>query len=203
MLHVRDEEWVDVVRGTSPPARAAAIAAHLETCEQCERVRDLWLAVFQVTEQEHLYTPPGGVVRIARALLAAEQHPAEAAPVWAMLAFDSVREARAGIRGSPAGARHLLYLAGSLSIDLRLVAKRATTRHIAVGQVADAEQPDEGCSGCQVEIVAGERTVETTSANALGEFELQFVPEPDLALVVSVPNRRPVYVPLGNVVVGC
>ena len=29
MLHVRDEEWVDVVRGTLPPARATAIAAHL------------------------------------------------------------------------------------------------------------------------------------------------------------------------------
>jgi hypothetical protein len=203
MLHVRDEEWVDVVRGTSPPARAAAIAAHLETCEQCLRVRDLWLAVLQVTGQEHLYTPPDGVVRIARARLAAEQGTRARAPVWAMLAFDSLREAGAGLRGHAAGSRHLLFLAGSLSIDLRLVASRMTTRQIVIGQVADAEKPDEGCSGCQVEILAGERAVETTSANALGEFELQFVPEPDLALLVSVANRRPVHVPLGNVVVGC
>jgi hypothetical protein len=202
MLHVRDEEWVDVVRGTLPPARAAAIAAHLkEGCEHCVRAREVWLTVAQVAGQEHLYAPPDSAVRIARASFDPGRDATVRTPVWATLVFDSLKEAGVGVRGFPLGPRHLLYEAGPLSIDLRLLAGRATPRHILIGQVADADRPAEGCGACQIEVLAGDRALDSTSANQIGEFELQFASEPDLALLVSVGDRRPVHVPLGDVVI--
>jgi hypothetical protein len=203
MLHVRDEEWVDVVRGTLPPARAAAIAAHLkEGCDRCVRAREVWLAVAQVAGQEHLYAPPDYAIRIARASFGGGRETAARVPTWATLIFDSLKEAGVGVRGFPMGPRHLLYKAGPLSIDLRLLESRTTTRHILIGQVADADRPAEGCGACQVEVLAGDRELDSTSANQMGEFELQFAPEPELALLVSVADRRPVHVPLGDVVTG-
>lgn len=200
MLHVRDEEWVDVVRGTLPAARATAIAAHLqEGCKRCIRARELWLAVAGVTGHEPLYTPPNDAVRIARASLGTVPGQAHQAPVWARLIFDSLKEAGAGVRGNATSPRRLLYQAGTLSIDLRLVASRATPRQILIGQVADADRPDEGCSGCHVEVLAGERALDSTSANHLGEFQLQFAAERHLALLVSVADRQPVHVPLDDV----
>ena len=65
--------------------------------------------------------------------------------------------------------------------------------------MADADRPDEGCSGCQVEVLAGERALDSTSANHLGEFQLQFAAERHLALLVSV-GQHTVHVPLGDVV---
>jgi hypothetical protein len=198
MLHVRDEEWVDVVRGTLPAARAAAIAAHLEEgCKRCIKARELWLAVAGVAGREPLYTPPHDAVRIAQASFGSGQ-PSQM-PVWATLIFDSLKEAGAGVRGNATSPRRLLYQAGTISIDLRLVPSRTTPRQILIGQVADAERPDEGCSGCRVEVLAGERALDSTSANHLGEFELQFVSGRNLALLVSVADRPPVHVPLRDV----
>jgi hypothetical protein len=199
MDHIRDEEWVDVVRGVLPAARAGAIAAHLERCERCARVRKLWRAVAHVAGHEQLYSPPGDSVRVARAALAASGGPPQRAPFWATLVFDSLREAGAGIRGAAVRPRQLLYQAGALSIDLRLVPSRGSARHVLLGQVADASRPDAPCGGCRVDMLAGDRALETASANDLGEFELQFVPEPNLALLVSVTDRPPVNVPLWGV----
>jgi hypothetical protein len=200
MVHVRDEEWVDVVRGTLPASRAAAVAAHLDQgCARCARAREVWLAVARIAEHEHLNAPPNDTVRVVRAALAASAPRDTRAPLVATLVFDGLREARAGVRGFASGPRQLVYRADALSIDVRLEASRGTTRYRLIGQVADADRPEAGCGQCRVDLVAGDRALETTSTNDLGEFEVQFAAAPDVGLLVTVADRRPVHVPLQDV----
>lgn len=204
MAHVRDDEWVDFVRGTLSADRAAAIAAHLERgCARCLRTRDLWDAVVQTAGREHMYMPPNDALRVVRAQFGASGERRGRSPVLAGLVFDSLREARAvGVRGRAAGPRHLLYQAGPLSIDLRLEAAAGSAGVILMGQVADAGRAPAGAGKCRAAIVDGDRELCATAANRLGEFTLQFAPDERLALAVTVEQRRPVLVQLEDVLRG-
>jgi hypothetical protein len=204
MAHVRDEEWVDFVRGTLAAERAAAIAAHLERgCTRCARAHDLWGAVVRSVGREELYTPPHDTVRVVRSTFVPGRDRQEETPFLAALVFDSLREARAaGVRGLATLPRHLLFQAGPVSIDLRLEASAAAARVTLIGQVADAGRPAAGATTCQVALLGGGRTLGAASTNRLGEFELEFAPASQLALLVTVQDRQPVHVPLEDVVSG-
>lgn len=202
MLHVRDEEWVDFVRGTLAADRVAAIAAHLESgCARCARARDLWCAVVQAAGREELYTPPHDTVRVARSTFVPGGDQREHVPFLAALVFDSLREARAaGVRGPAALPRHLLYQAGPLSIDLRLESSPGAQQVVLIGQVADAGRPAAGTATCQVALLEGGRTLGAVSTNRLGEFALEFAPAAQLALLVKIQDRQPIHVSLEDVV---
>jgi hypothetical protein len=203
MFHVHDEEWVDAVRGTLPGDRAAEVAAHLETgCARCLKARELWLAVAGVAGSEHLYQPPADALRIVRAAFDTRRTHTESLPLRAVLAFDSLMQAGMGVRGGAAPPRHLLYQAGALFIDLRFVASRGSARHVLIGQVANAEHPGERCGGCQIDVFTGDHATQTTAANDLGEFEVEVAPEPQIALLVTPRDHRPVHIPLGDALSG-
>jgi hypothetical protein len=202
MAHCRDEEWVDFVRGTLAADRVAAIAAHLETgCARCAKARDLWSAVVQMAAREELYRPPSDTVRVARSTFVAAGERRERVPVLAALVFDSLREAHAaGVRGLAALPRHLLYQAGPLSIDLRLESGPGAAQVLLIGQVADASRGAAGGTTGQVALLGGGRTLGAASTNHLGEFELQFAPAAQLALLVSIQDRQPIRVGLEDVI---
>jgi len=207
MKHITDDIWVDFVRGTLVPDDAEAVDRHLRTgCGRCLHARDLWLSVRQRADRESLYSPPEDALAIARAQFRAFRAERKLTPIRAVLLFDNLHGASpVGIRGAMAPLlRHLLYQAGSFSIDFSIEPRAGSNELALTGQVADAKrvairEPRSRAPRPKVLLLQGDRELAATATNRVGEFEFQFEAQEDLALMVLVKGRPPVLVELGEV----
>ena len=202
MAHISDDVWVDFARGTLAPDGAALISRHLDGgCTRCRSIRDLWLSVAKRAAREHLYAVPEDMLHLAEAQFRSFRAQRKVNAIAAMLMFDSHRTAfAAGVRGAMTPAlRHLLYQAGSLSLDFRVEPKSGTSELALTGQVADAKHIATGIPPSKVLLLQGERELAQTATNSVGEFEFQFEPQEDLALMVLVKGRQPILVQLSDV----
>jgi len=207
MKHITDDIWVDFVRGTLAPDDAEAVDRHLRTgCGRCLHARDLWLSVRQRADRESLYSPPEDALAIARAQFRAFRAERKLTPIRAVLLFDNLHGASpVGIRGAMAPLlRHLLYQAGSFSIDFSIEPRAGSNELALTGQVADAKrvairEPRSRAPRPKVLLLQGDRELAATATNRVGEFEFQFEAQEDLALMVLVKGRPPVLVELGEV----
>lgn len=207
MKHITDDIWVDFVRGTLAPDDAEAVDRHLRTgCGRCLHARDLWLSVRQRADRESLYSPPDDALAIARAQFRAFRAERKLTPIHAVLLFDNLHGASpVGIRGAMAPLlRHLLYQAGSFSIDFSIEPRAGSNELALTGQVADAKrvairEPRSRAPRPKVLLLQGDRELAATATNRVGEFEFQFEAQEDLALMVLVKGRPPVLVELGEV----
>src|SRR5262249_55250981 len=100
--------------------------------------------------------------------------------------------------------RHLLYQAGSFSIDFSIEPLAGSNELALRGQVADAKRvagraPRSRVPRPKVVLLQGGRELAATATNRVGEFEFQFEAQDDLALMVLVKGRPPVLVELGEV----
>jgi hypothetical protein len=207
MKHITDDIWVDFVRGTLAPDDAEAVDRHLRTgCGRCLHARDLWLSVRQRADRESLYSPPEDALAIARAQFRAFRAERKLTPIHAVLLFDNLHGASpVGIRGAMAPLlRHLLYQAGSFSIDFSIEPRAGSNELALTGQVADAKrvairEPRSRAPRPKILLLQGDRELAATATNRVGEFEFQFEAQEDLALMVLVKGRPPVLVELGEV----
>lgn len=207
MKHITDDIWVDFVRGTLAPDDAEAVDRHLRTgCGRCLHARDLWLSVRQRADRESLYSPPEDALAIARAQFRAFRAERKLTPIRAVLLFDNLYGASpVGIRGAMAPLlRHLLYQAGSFSIDFSIEPRAGSNELALTGQVADAKrvairEPRSRAPRPKVLLLQGDRELAAMATNRVGEFEFQFEAQEDLALMVLVKGRPPVLVELGEV----
>lgn len=199
MAHVRDEEWIDFVRGTLPAARVAVVTAHLERgCPRCLKLRNLWQSAVEMASRDRMYTPPAAAVRIAQAQFASAPVGENPPPLRALLVFDSFRNAvAAGVRGAAAAPRQLLFVAGPISVDLRL--EQSDSAHtLLIGQVARHAACAADAGICRITMLKGDRQTAATSTDHLGEFELRFEPHDDLVLLVATPDGATVRLQLGE-----
>jgi len=207
MQHITDDIWVDFVRGTLAPDDAEAVERHLRSgCGRCIHARDLWLSVRHRADRECLYNPPDDVVTFAMAQFRTFRAERKLTPLRASLLFDSLHGASpVGVRGTMAPLlRHLLYQAGSFSIDFSIEPRAGSNELALTGQVADAKgvairAPRSRAPRPKVLLLQGDRELAATATNRVGEFEFQFEAQEDLALMVLVKGRPPVLVELGEV----
>ena len=57
---------------------------------------------------------------------------------------------------------------------------------VLVGQIANQKTPEEALANLPVILVAGNREVTRSISNTFGEFQLEYVPENDLRLLVPL-----------------
>ena len=60
---------------------------------------------------------------------------------------------------------------------------------VLVGQIANQKVPDELLANLPVILVAGNREVTRSISNTFGEFQLEYVPESDLRLLVPLESK--------------
>ena len=60
---------------------------------------------------------------------------------------------------------------------------------VLVGQIANQNTPDEMLANVPVILVAGNRELTRSLSNTFGEFQLEYVPESDLRLLVPLESR--------------
>ena len=57
---------------------------------------------------------------------------------------------------------------------------------VLVGQIANQKSPEENLANVPVILVAGTRELTRSISNTFGEFQLEYVPESDLRLLVPL-----------------
>jgi hypothetical protein len=191
--HFREEDWLDFARDVGDSAHRVRVAQHLEAgCSECEQTLRLWAAVLSVADQATQAGPPDFVVdrMKERFSLRRPKKLRERLAHQAALIFDSFRQPMlAGMRasaGSP--ARQLLYKAGRYTIKLQVQAGAGEGQTSIVGQILDDRDPSGAMRDIAVLALCGNKTLDRTVTNPLGEFQLEPHARGKLQLAVDVPE---------------
>jgi hypothetical protein len=120
--------------------------------------------------------------------------------VWATLQYDSLTDPHpTGARAGQQASRHLLFQAGNFSIDVRFEREKGSAHLMLVGQIAKREDQRQPLADSLVMLFSGSHQVAQCRTNSFGEFQFDYVPQPDLHLRVPLPDRgEEIQVTLGD-----
>ena len=198
--HFDDDAWLSFICGRLPASDMRAMRAHLDhCCLECQQTHHTWKTYVELASREVPDVPPDSAARFAKAAAALQRSiPFQAGTaLLAQRVFDSWRDPLpAGIRGSAAPARQLLYEAGGYLIDVRLEPSRGPASTL-IGQVVHAWMEGAGC-GAGVALVREDAVVEQTVANSLGEFHFDCEQWDNLKICLGIPDEVFIEVPLPN-----
>jgi hypothetical protein len=197
--HFVTGEWVDFVRAALSPERAREMQKHLDSgCGRCLKMVELWQHVRETAKRQSEYDVPESVVRHVRNAFAMTQALKSARRFEIpRLVFDSLwRPAAAGVRSAASTLRQVMYKAGDVAIEMQLEPVLHTERTNITGQMSNTARQGEGMANVPVAIASPNETIATISTNRFGEFQLGFVPEPNLRLSFGVVNGKELFIPL-------
>lgn len=200
MEHFPERVWADFGRGLGASENARGISAHLAAnCLNCKASSRFWNRVQTMAAAEGAYMAPENLVRLAKLEFTAKKD--FQAEKWSLanMRFDSFSQPLlAGVRSSAATARQVVYEAEGLTVDLRFDLVVPSGKISAVGQILDSHIAREPLTGAPVVVwTQNGQLVATATANAYGEFQLEFEAQDDLRLTARVGDRR-VRMPLVN-----
>jgi hypothetical protein len=177
-------EWVDYVRNTGDAARLSPMSDHLAAgCRRCERVVRVLSELARTAPLESRNAPSPQIVRLAEAIFPSRrpEH-----TLIGRLVYDSFREPLpAGMRSGVRLARHALYEAGDVFVDLQMEQAPAGPVTL-VGQISDREAARTETPSRPVLLTSGRALVTSALCNRLGEFELTYQPARHLRLHVPL-----------------
>ncbi len=109
--------------------------------------------------------------------------------VWATLQYDSLTDPHpSGARAGQQASRHLLFRAGDYSIDVRFEREKGSAHLMLAGQIAKREDKQQCLAESPVMLFSGSHEVARCTSNGFGEFQFDYVPQPDLHLRVPLPD---------------
>jgi hypothetical protein len=188
--HFDITEWADFVRNAVPNEGHERMLSHLQNgCSRCEKVKGLLSKFAAICKREASYEIPRFVEHQAKAMMGLAKAPRRSAlqRLWASLVYDSLNDPQpVGVRGTHQINRQVLFHAGDYSVDLRFEHEKGSASMVLVGQIANQKAPDEILANLPVILVAGNREVARSISNTFGEFQLEYVPESDLRLLVPL-----------------
>jgi hypothetical protein len=188
--HFDITEWADYVRKTIPSDQHKRMHAHLQGgCPKCEKTMALLSKFAVICSREAAYQIPRAAEQQVKAMIGLANAPRRTAMqrIWASLVYDSVNDPQpVGVRGTHQINRQVLFHAGDYSVDLRFEHEKGSASMVLVGQIANQKTPDDMLANLPVILVAGNREVTRSISNTFGEFQLEYVPESDLRLLVPL-----------------
>jgi hypothetical protein len=191
--HFDITKWADYVRNTVPGDQHKLMQAHLQVgCSKCEKLTALLSRFATICSREASYQIPRLAEQQVKAMFALAKAPRRSVlqRVWASLVYDSVNDPQpVGVRGAHQINRQVLFHAGDYSVDLRFEHEKGSASMVLVGQIANQKMPDEMLGNLAVILVAGNREVTRSISNTFGEFQLEYVPESDLRLLVPLESK--------------
>jgi hypothetical protein len=209
MKHFEMSEWVDYVRGLTPPSEAAIMARHLsEGCESCAALVGL---VGRIREESAAETnAPDSVVAAAKAVFPVRPSSGErmdwlALPrLTARLIFDNISGAAVeGARSALESTVQLVYHAGDYTIELQIEQEPESTRLAVVGQVFDRAGTGKPLSGAPVALMARNQVVTESATSRFGEFCLVSRMRSGLSVCMQIENiGKRVQIPLNRIMAG-
>jgi hypothetical protein len=191
--HFDITEWADYVRNAVSDGQREQMLTHLGSgCARCERIKGLLARFATICSREAAYQVPRAAEQQVKALMGMAKAPRRTAVqrVWASLVYDSMNDPQpVGVRGTHQINRQVLFHAGDYSVDLRFEHEKGSASMVLVGQIANQKMPNEMLANLPVILVAGNREVTRSISNTFGEFQLEYVPESDLRLLVPLESK--------------
>lgn len=188
--HYDITEWADYARNLADADKNREMKAHLEAgCPKCERLQQLFSRFALVCARESALEIPRLAEHSVKALftLGRESKRSAFQRLWATLSYDSAQGLQpVGVRGTHQISRQVLFHAGDYSVDLRFEHEKGSASMVLVGQIANQKMPEQLMSNLPVILLAGEREVSRSISNSFGEFQMEYVPETDLRLLVPL-----------------
>jgi hypothetical protein len=191
MKHFSIWQWTDFARGLVESGTArSAMEAHLSSCRRCERLVNVLSAVAVTARADASYEPPQRAIRYAQAIYSLYGPEKVSLPrLLARLVYDSGRAPLpVGMRSQSRLSRHVLYEAGSYSLDVQLEHQPASGLVSLTGQLADRNKPATSTAELPVFLMNRKRLLSSTLSNRLGEFHLEYVPARNVRLQVPIPS---------------
>lgn len=203
MKHFSMQDCVDFVRAVKEKEVITKMQQHLdEGCVQCFKNIEIWRRVMKFAKKEGQYAPPESALRLVEASFAVRQLMSARTKKFelATLVFDSseLTPITAGVRGSSASARQLLYKSGSVCIDMRMQPKPGSDSVVLMGQLLDSSRPAHGIGDVSVSLLCEGDTLSHKTTNQVGEFEFGFGALRDVQLVFGMGGSRMLVVPVPN-----
>jgi hypothetical protein len=200
MKHYSLEKWVDFARSVIREDEKAEMQSHLNNgCAQCSKELNLWRRLRQVAQRESAYEPADGAVRTVNAIFANQRghRTRNLKSGVAALLFDSFRSPLlAGMRSSGSATRQLLYAANNYRIDVRIEPQTDSEKVVLVGQVLNSADPDERLSQVPVALLKGRSVVAESVTSPFGEFQMEGALDGGFRLMVTLPGKREISLPL-------
>jgi len=191
--HFDITEWADYVRNVVSAEQHEQMLAHLRAgCAKCEKVRSVLSRFAVICAREAAFEIPRVAEQQVKALigLAKAPRPTALQRLWASLVYDSLNDPQpVGVRGTHQINRQVMFHAGDYSVDLRFEHEKGSASMVLVGQIANQKAPQETLANVPVILLAGSREVTRSISNTFGEFQLEYVPESDLRLLVPLESR--------------
>jgi hypothetical protein len=190
--HFDITEWADYVRNVVSAEQREQMLAHLRLgCSKCEKVQAVLSKFAGICLREAQYEVSRLAEQQVKALIGA-QTPRRSAlqRLLGSLVYDSLNDPQpVGVRGTHQINRQVLFHAGDYSVDLRFEHEKGSASMVLVGQIANQKAPDESLANVPVILVAGNRELTRSISNTFGEFQLEYVPESDMRLLVPLEAR--------------
>ncbi|HEX5433273.1 MAG TPA: hypothetical protein VFY05_03465 [Candidatus Angelobacter sp.] len=188
--HFDITEWADYARNLASVEKHREMQAHLEAgCSRCEKVEQLFSKFALVAARERALEVPRYAEHSVKALftLGRESRRSALQRLWATLTYDSANDLQpAGVRGTHQISRQVLFHAGDYSVDLRFEHEKGSASMVLVGQIANQKTPEQLMSNLPVILLAGDRELSRSISNSFGEFQMEYVPDSDLRLLVPL-----------------
>ena len=187
--HYDVTEWADYARNLATGENRREMQAHLQGCTRCEKIQQLFSKFALVCAREGSFEVPRQAERSVKALaaLGKESHRSTLQKLWAALVYDSRNDLQpVGVRGTHQISRQVLFHAGDYSVDLRFEHEKGSASMVLVGQIANQKSPEEVMSNLPVILLAGSRELSRSISNSYGEFQMEYVPEGELRLLVPM-----------------
>jgi hypothetical protein len=207
MRHYSLERWVDFARNVAMDENEKQeMQGHLDSgCKQCSKELRMWQQLQRFTQREATYSPAPAAVRIASARLATESAwgPRRSKPTIASVLFDSSSSPLAfGMRSAGNDSQQVLYGAGTYRIDVRVEPQMDSDKVRLIGQVLNSADPEARLSEIPVTLLKGREILVKSTTSQFGEFEIVGELVGGFRLVVMLPGRREVTLPLIDAVSG-
>jgi len=191
--HFDITEWADYVRNVVPAELHEQMLQHLRAgCSKCEKIQSVLSRFATICLREATYEVPRVAEQQVKALVSLHKTPRRSAlqRLLGSLVYDSMTDVQpAGVRGTHQINRQVLFHAGDYSVDLRFEHEKGSASMVLVGQIANQKAPEENLANLPVILVAGNRELTRSISNTFGEFQMEYVPESDLRLLVPLESR--------------
>jgi hypothetical protein len=188
--HFDITEWADYARNLAPEEKHREMQAHLQAgCSRCERIEQLFAKFALVAARERALEVPRFAEHSVKSLftLGRESQRSALQRLWATLTYDSAKDFQpVGVRGTHQISRQVLFHAGDYSVDLRFEHEKGSASMVLVGQIANQKTPEQVMSNLPVILLAGDRELSRSISNSFGEFQMEYVPESELRLLVPL-----------------
>jgi hypothetical protein len=194
MSHFSAAQWFEFAGHMLSSEQRVLMQRHLEEgCDECRNLSVLWSEVLDISRRESSYRAQETAVESAKAIFVPEES-------WkwfrqiaqvAELILDSIRQPTpAAIRGSTASSRQVLHKATPFMVDLRVEYDPARKWLRLIGQVLNSAEPAKNVLDVDVFLLKGDHLATRTTANASGEFALEFQDEEGLQLFIDIRGQK-------------